>query len=64
MNATMNDSNSTREKVILVLLGIEKKWVRSDQGQWTEYIESKHELTNHEEPITKTKKWWQFWKKS
>lgn len=57
------------EKIILYLLGIDKKWIRDKNQVWTEYIEPKTEvvkiLLEEEETDEKpTKKWWQFWIKN
>ena len=53
------------EKVILYLLGIDKKWIRDENQVWTEYIEKKTEvvkiLLEDETDEKPTKKWWQFW---
>ena len=64
----------SEEKVILYLLGIDKKWIRNESNEWVEYIhddvkternlnliEAKEEETN---PINNSKKWWQFWIKN
>jgi hypothetical protein len=55
---------SKKEKVILYLMGIDKKWTRGQNNQWVEYseVESKQEIAEVE--IKTTKKWWQFWKKA
>lgn len=55
-----NPLSSKREKVILYLLGIDKKWVRGKDNQWVEYRE---EEVMEEVQTMKTKKWWQFWKR-
>ena len=56
------------EKIILYLLGIDKKWIRDKNQVWTEYIESKTEvvkiLLEEETDEKPTKKWWQFWIKN
>lgn len=64
----------SKDKVILQLLGIDKKWVKNESNEWVEYIhdevktetylnliEEKGEETN---PINNSKKWWQFWIKN
>ena len=62
--------SSTKEKVVLYLLGIDKKWVRGGNNQWVEYVEKDVVVTAQEseqeemlEEVKKTKKWWQFWKR-
>lgn len=51
--------SSKKEKVILYLWGIDKKWIRDNNNQWVEYREE----AMQEEVVTKRKKWWQFWKR-
>ena len=64
----------SKDKVILQLLGIDKKWVKNESNEWVEYIhdeveteinlnliEEKEEKAN---PINNSKKWWQFWIKN
>jgi hypothetical protein len=57
--------SSKKEKVILYLMGIDKKWTRGKNNQWIEYSEVQNEVSQEimEVEVTKTKKWWQFWKK-
>lgn len=55
------------EKIILYLLGIDKKWIRDKNQVWTEYIEPKTEVVKillEETDEKPTKKWWQFWIKN
>jgi hypothetical protein len=63
----MNNHSKT-DRVILKLLGIEKKWVFHN-GNWVDM----NSLDTPTNPITVTefetegesnKKWWQFWRKS
>ena len=62
--------SSTKEKVTLYLLGIDKKWIRGGNNQWVEYVDKQVQETVEEEmqeemqeAVKKTKKWWQFWKR-
>jgi hypothetical protein len=71
MENSMNQPlSSTKEKVVLYLLGIDKKWVRGGNNQWVEFVEKEVLETVQEsvqeetqEAVKKTKKWWQFWKR-
>jgi len=53
--------------VELTLLGIDKIWVRSTNGQWREKgidVEpTRVNQFNEDDSISEGKKWWQFWKK-
>ncbi len=53
--------------VELTLLGIDKIWVRSTNGQWREKgIDVEPTRVNHfneDDSMSEGKKWWQFWKK-
>ena len=69
-NSMKQPLSSTKEKVVLYLLGIDKKWVRGGNNQWVEYVEKDVAVTTQEsvqeemlEEVKKTKKWWQFWKR-
>ena len=69
-NSMKQPLSSTKEKVVLYLLGIDKKWVRGGNNQWVEYVEKDVVVTAQEseqeemlEEVKKTKKWWQFWKR-
>lgn len=70
-NSIKQPLSSTKEKVTLYLLGIDKKWVRGVNNQWVEDIEkempekAQESLVDEEmqEVMKKTKKWWQFWKR-
>ena len=69
-NSMKQPLSSTKEKVVLYLLGIDKKWVRGGNNQWVEYVEKDVVVTAQEsvqeemlEAVKKTKKWWQFWKR-
>ena len=69
-NSIKQPLTSTKEKVTLYLLGIDKKWVRGGNNQWVEDIEKEvpekaHESIHEEmqEEVKKTRKWWQFWKR-
>lgn len=61
-NAMEQPLSSKKEKVILYLLGIDKKWTRGGNNQWVEYREEEIQKEVQEEG-KKTKKWWQFWKR-
>lgn len=65
----------SEEKVILYLLGIDKKWIRNESNEWVEYTQEEEEdavklqtsLIEEEEEAIKimsSKKWWQFWIKN
>lgn len=69
-NAMEQPLSSKKEKVILYLLGIDKKWTRGGNNQWVEYREEeiqkeiqKEVQEEVQEEGKKTKKWWQFWKR-
>ena len=54
------------DSIELVLLGIDKVWVRAKNGQWrvkkNEVIEHTH--SNEDVDLDHTsRKWWKFWKK-
>lgn len=55
------------ERVVLELLGIDKKWVRSPKGHWVDKkILEQEASARMENTIEETeipqKRWWQFWK--
>ncbi len=62
----------SNEKVILYLLGIDKKWIRNESNEWVEYTQEEDavklqtSLIEEEEAIKimSSKKWWQFWIKN
>ena len=63
----------SNEKVILYLLGIDKKWIRNESNEWVEYTQEEEavklqtSLIEEEEEAIKimsSKKWWQFWIKN
>ena len=58
-----NEIKSNR--VILQLLGIDKKWVRSPKGEWVDAktIEQPTRITEEQLEATQDikKKWWKFW---
>ena len=63
----------SEEKVILYLLGIDKKWIRNESNEWVEYTQEEDavklqtSLIEEEEEAIKimsSKKWWQFWIKN
>jgi len=53
--------------VELTLLGIDKIWVRSTNGQWKEKgigdEPKKVKRFNEDASLSEGTKWWQFWKK-
>ena len=62
----LNEQSNTKERVVLELLGINKKWVRSKDGTWVDLatLPNKQEVEQHETiPETKAakRKWWKFW---
>jgi hypothetical protein len=63
----------SEEKVILYLLGIDKKWIRNESNEWVEYTQEEEAvklqtslIEEQEEAIEiiSSKKWWQFWIKN
>jgi len=60
-----------KDKTILYLLGINKRWVRSTNNEWVEFseevIKSPQPENNQTEIVEaetlSKRKWWQFWKK-
>jgi hypothetical protein len=64
MNSTIT-SAPNQQNVELVLLGIDKHWVRKN-GQWIDknlIEEEKQEISESPQPFAPTHHWWQFWKK-
>ena len=59
---TTGELNS--EQVELQLLGIDKKWVRSPQGEWVDKKTLKKETKELSILLEETprKRWWKFWK--
>lgn len=57
----VDDATSTKEKIVLELFGIDKKWVWTPAQKW---VDMKEIIVNetHLEQISH-RKWWQFWKK-
>lgn len=61
------NSNSSGSNVELTLLGIDKKWVRSN-GTWRDKsklaaeMKENHSIIDSMEPDQSTSPWWQFWK--
>ena len=63
---TLNEQSSTKERVVLELLGIDKKWVRAKDGTWVDMatLPKQSDETIENQPETtekKKKKWWKFW---
>lgn len=63
----MKVSKINSEGVVLELLGIDKKWVKSPKGVWVdkqtlELAIAEVSSEEDEEIEFSTKKWWQFWK--
>lgn len=61
--------NNKSEGTELVLLGIKKIWVKTENGQWRDKVEVEFEqqqklLKENKQPNLeiKPKSWWQFWK--
>ena len=54
----------SNEGVELVLLGIDKKWVRSKNGEWNDKdkISADAIPPTNLESTSKQSKWWKFWK--
>ena len=60
MEVNKIDSN----RVVLQLLGIEKKWVRSSEGEWVDQKTLKKENNQVSlELAPSSKRWWKFWQK-
>lgn len=67
-----NQKGSGGDQVVLILPGIDKKWVRNKKGMWVDLESLKHDImdsktreevaVSSEEWAPVTKKWWQFWK--
>ena len=62
----LNEQSNTKERVVLELLGIDKKWVRSKDGTWVDLatLPKKQEVEEHEgfsEKRAAKRKWWKFW---
>ncbi|MFT5860792.1 MAG: hypothetical protein ACI865_002907 [Flavobacteriaceae bacterium] len=65
----VNTSSVSSDRVVLELLGIDKKWVKDESGQWIDEQEAlalieasdSHHFDNIEP--AKTSKWWQFRKR-
>lgn len=57
-----NEIKSNR--VVLQLLGIDKKWVRSPEGIWVDKKTMKKikKTVAFVEESTENKKWWKFWR--
>lgn len=53
------------ERVVLQLLGIDKKWVRSSKGDWVDKKSIKEIIQLRPNPDlmnSSKRKWWKFWK--
>jgi hypothetical protein len=60
----MQTNEINQNRVVLQLLGIEKKWVRSSEGEWVDKKTLKKE--NNQVSIAlepSSKRWWKFWGK-
>lgn len=59
----MTTSNLNSNPVVLQLLGIDKKWVRSPKGEWVDKKTLKKETIELSVALEETysKKWWKFW---
>lgn len=58
---TTNEIN--KNQVVLQLLGIDKKWIRTPKGEWVDKKTLKKELKNSSKEMeTEPKKWWMFWR--
>ena len=52
------------DRVVLQLLGIDKKWVKSSKGEWVDKRSLKKNKSVDpvlEEEVTGKKRWWKFW---
>ncbi len=60
----MESSNSAKQQVVLILLGIDKQWVLSKKNGWVD--KAKFEKLNNTLSTDllemTSKRWWQFWK--
>ena len=64
MNSTITSAQHQQD-VELVLLGIDKHWVKKN-GQWMDkslVIEDKQEISENTLEYTPSPRWWQFWRK-
>ena len=61
-NEIIQSKNTAKQEVVLILLGIEKQWVRSKKNGWVD--KAKRELKNlsTDLEVMSSKRWWQFWK--
>jgi hypothetical protein len=63
----MSNSTPINDRVVFELAGIDKKWVRSKNNEWVELKDVDVEIDEMiptQEIEVKTRKKWQFWKKS
>lgn len=58
------ENTAQHSNVELVLIGIDKVWVRAKNGQWRDKKELVQSDLAETDPQTESiaKKWWQFWK--
>lgn len=59
------NTTTAKEQVVLELLGIDKKWVRS-KGEWVDQatliqIQSAPSSISEDNQEAARKKWWKFW---
>ena len=61
----MATSDIHSKQVVLQLLGIDKKWVRSPKGEWVDKKTLKKEIQEASVDVEETTKhkWWKFWRK-
>ena len=61
-NETIQSKNSAKQEVVLILLGIEKQWVRSKKNGWVDKSKVELKKSSPDLKTTESKPWWQFWK--
>ena len=66
---SMENTSISAKKIVLQLFGSDKRWIRSQNGQWIDENEILVQSTMHVvdeddyESEDDSKRWWQFWKK-
>jgi len=60
----MQSGSSAKQQVVLILLGIDKKWVRSEKNGWVDkaILDKTNNALSTDSSEMLIKRWWQFWK--